>query len=82
MFEKLGSTILAHVPAPIIVSAILFCVYPLWQTAQIACIAFVYIAFKDWLKKHRESELQKIRDEMKLLKNQVETLQISRGMGR
>lgn len=78
MIEK----ILSHVPAPIIVCAVLFCIFPLWQTAQIACAAFAFIAFKDWLRDHKKTELQSLRDELKAMKSQVEAIQISRSMGR
>ena len=74
--------ILEILPAPLILSFILFCVLPGWTSASIVVAAFAFVGFKDYLRERRVDELKAINDEIQALKNRVEAIQISRSLGR
>jgi len=74
--------ILDILPAPLILSFILFCFLPGWTSASIVVAAFAFVGFKDYLRERRVDELKAINDEIQALKNRVEAIQISRSLGR
>lgn len=73
---------LTEVPYMIVASFILFSVYPTWQAAIVSIGSFCFLSFKAWLTETRTDELKKIRDEIVLVKQQIEGLQLGRTMGR
>lgn len=72
----------SEIPIMIALSFTVFAFYPTWETALVSIGTFAFVAFKLWLTETRTSELQKLRDEIKIVKNQVEGIQVGRALGR
>jgi hypothetical protein len=69
-------------PVPILLSYVLFAVFPQTETAVIVVAAFAFIGFRKWLEESRNQEIEKIRDELKMMNSKIESLQLGRSLGR
>lgn len=78
-------TIFKHLeafPVPIFFSYVLFAVFPQIETAIIVIAAFAFIGFRKWLEETRSQEIQKIREELKVMNSKIESIQLGRTLGR
>lgn len=80
--DKMIQKLLKHLPISNLVTLTLFAVFPNWQTSLIVACAFAYAAFEIYMQDQKESELKALKDEMKLIKSQVEAIHIQRAMHR
>lgn len=74
--------ILDNLPAPLLLSVALFCVFPAWPAALVIVASLSFTSFKDFLKVRKTDDRELLNEEIKKIKNQIEAIQISRSMGR
>lgn len=69
-------------PVLILISFILYAVFPRFESALVLMAAFLFQGFTKWLEEKRTDEIAKIREELKATNAKIEQMQLSRAIGR